>query len=69
MSKFVFRILTLLVAATVIAVALVGWASGFIGIEAVDRSVSGPVVGLLLLALSGLIAVLFEPLEIDDEST
>lgn len=67
MSKFIFRLLTLLVAATVIAVALVGWASGFIRIGTVDRSVSAPVVALLLLALSGLIAVSFEPLEIDDE--
>ncbi|MFC6769525.1 hypothetical protein [Natrinema soli] len=68
MSKFIVQLLTLLVVSTAIAVALVGWASGIIGIGTVDRSVSAVVVGLCLFVLSGLIAVVFEPLEIDDES-
>ncbi|MGQ3413537.1 hypothetical protein ACT4ML_14880 [Natrinema sp. LN54] len=68
MSTFVSRLSILLVVATAIAVVLVGWAGGFIAIESLERSDSAVVVGLSLLVLSGLVAVLYEPLEVDDES-
>ncbi|QCS42216.1 hypothetical protein [Natrinema versiforme] len=68
MSTFVSRLSILLVVATAIAVVLVGWAGGFITIESLERSESAVVVGLSLLVLSGLVAVLYEPLEVDDES-
>ncbi|MFD1564126.1 hypothetical protein ACFR99_11255 [Haloarchaeobius amylolyticus] len=68
MSKFVGRLLVLLVVTTAIAVGLVGWASGLVRIDAVGGQVAAVIVGLLLLVTSGLIAVLFEPIEPDDES-
>ncbi|WP_222918497.1 hypothetical protein [Natrinema sp. SYSU A 869] len=68
MSEFVSRLSILLVVATAVAVALVGWAGGFLTVEAFGRSRSAVIVGLSLLVLSGLIAVLYEPLEIEDES-
>ncbi|WP_226479635.1 hypothetical protein [Natrinema amylolyticum] len=68
MSKFVSRLSILLVAATAVAVVLVGWAGGFLTVESLSWSNSAVVAGLSLLALSGLIAVLYEPLEIDDSN-
>ncbi|PGF17424.1 hypothetical protein CP556_15835 [Natrinema sp. CBA1119] len=68
MSECIVQLLTLLVVSTAIAVALVGWASGILEIGTVDGSISAVVVGLCLFVLSGLIAVVFEPLEIEDES-
>lgn len=65
MSHFVGRLSILLVASTTIALALVGWAGGVLTVESLDRSDAAVVVGLSLLVASGLIAVLYEPLETD----
>ena len=68
MTGFLSRLLLLVIAATGIALALIGWAGGLIAITTLDRSTIGVLAGLSLLGLSGLIAVLYEPIEIDGES-
>lgn len=68
MSTFGSRLSILLVVATAIAVGLVGWAGGFLTIESLERPDSAVIVGLSLLVVSGLLAVLYEPLEIENES-
>ncbi|SEP79881.1 hypothetical protein [Natrinema salaciae] len=68
MSAFVSRLSVLLVAATAVAVALVGWAGGFLTVEPLSWTNSAVVAGLSVLVLSSLIVLLYEPLEIDDDS-
>lgn len=67
MSELLRRLLLLVVIATGIAVVLVGWAGEIITVGTLDRTVAATVVGISLLVLSGLIAVLFEPIETDSE--
>lgn len=68
MSKFLSHLSVLLVSSTAVAVILVGWAGGFLTVGTLGRADSAVVAGLALLVLSGLIAVLYEPLEVDDDS-